>query len=184
MIQSNHKVVIFITLLGCASIFLITDYVHSQPIATKVLVRAISRDAKVIGTKVGGARITIFNEATGKVMAQGIQTGGTGTTEKIMIKPRVRGETVYDTPNTAGFLATLELARPTIVTVVAEGPLEPPQSTYKASKTLLVVPGQDILGEGILLEIHGFRVSLLSPAADAEFHNNEKITVTANITMT
>lgn len=132
---------------------------------TRVMVRAVSRDAKVIGTKVGGARITVREAATGKVLAEGVQTGETGSTEKIIVQPRKRGESVYDTEGTAGFLATLALERPTVVEVTAEGPLAHPQAAQKVSKTLLVVPGEDVLGDGVVLEIHGFIVTLAAPAA-------------------
>ena len=35
--------------------------VSAQSVETKLLVRAVSRDAKIIGTNVGGAEITVFN---------------------------------------------------------------------------------------------------------------------------
>ena len=48
---------------------------------TKVMIRAIARDAKVIGTHVGGARITVkVMPQPAKFSAQGIQQGGTGDT--------------------------------------------------------------------------------------------------------
>lgn len=153
-------------------------------VETKVLVRAISRDAKVIGTSVGGARITIRDLATGAVLAQGIQQGGTGSTELIMVRPRTRGAKVFDTPATAGFLATLPLERPTAVEITAEGPLGIPQCIQRASKTLLLVPGQDVVGEGILLEIHGFCVKLLQPAPDARVAQGQDLMVRATVTMT
>lgn len=156
---------------------------QSRAVPTKILVRAISRDAKVIGTKVGGARITIRDVSTGAVLSQGIQQGGTGRTDLIMKTPRQRGAKIYDTPGTAGFLATLNLRRPTVVEISAEGPLDTPQSTYKASKTLLLVPGQNVLGEGVLLEIHGFRIRLLAPTEDTHPTLGQDLQVRATITM-
>ncbi len=156
----------------------------AQAILTKVMVRAVSRDAKVIQDPVGGARITIREVATGMVLAQGVQQGRSGNTELIMVKPRARGATVYDTPGTAGFLATLQLARPTVVEITAEGPLGNPQATQRASKTLLLVPGQHLLGEGVLLEIHGFIVDLLAPFAGAEVRAGQPLPVRLNVTMT
>lgn len=153
-------------------------------IPTKVMVRAVSRDAKAIGTKVGGARITIRDIATGAMLAEGIQKGSTGDTELIMVRPRKRGSTVFNTPGTAGFLATVMLERPTVVEVTAEGPLGTPQSTQRASKTLLLVPGQDVLGEGILLEIHGFTVALLTPTSDARPIVGSNLEVRATVTLT
>ncbi len=156
----------------------------AQAIPTKVMVRAVSRDAKVIQDPVGGARITIREVATGTVLAQGVQQGRSGNTELIMVKPRARGATVYDTPGTAGFLATLQLARPTVVEITAEGPLGNPQATQRASKTLLLVPGQHVLGEGVLLEIHGFIVDLLAPVAGAEVRAGQPLPVRVKVTMT
>jgi hypothetical protein len=48
-------------------------------VPTKVLVRAVSRDAKIIGDGVGGARITIRHATSGEVLAQGIQRGPSTT---------------------------------------------------------------------------------------------------------
>src|SRR5579863_4954463 len=112
---------------------------------TKVMIRAIARDAKVIGTHVGGARITVRDVSTGEILAQGMQQAGTGDTNLIMNKPRVRGATVYGTPDASGFLAVLHLDRPTVVEITAEGPLGSPQATQRSSKTLLLIPGQDVL---------------------------------------
>lgn len=156
----------------------------AQAIPTKVMVRAVSRDAKVIQDPVGGARITIREVATGNVLAQGVQQGRSGNTELIMVKPRARGATVFDTPGTAGFLATLMLDRPTVVEIAAEGPLGNPQATQRASTTLLLVPGQHVLGEGVLLEIHGFIVDLLAPVAGAEVRAGQPLPVRVKVTMT
>jgi hypothetical protein len=151
---------------------------------TKIMIRAIARDAKVIGEHVGGATITVRDVSTGQILAQGIQKAGTGDTDLIMKKPRVRGATVFDTPGTSGFLAVLNLERPTVVEVTAEGPLGNPQATERASKTLLLVPGEDVLGDGILLEIHGFIVKTLLPQADSKVSVGSPFEVRATVTMT
>ena len=77
---------------------------------TKVMIRAIARDAKVIGTHVGGARITVRDTATGEILAQGIQQGGTGDTDVIMKKPHTRGMTVFSAADASGYLAVLHLS--------------------------------------------------------------------------
>jgi len=151
---------------------------------TKVMVRAISKDAKVIGTKVGGARITIREVATGTILAEGVAEGGTGSTELIMVRPRERGAKVFDDPDAAGFLATLMLEQPTVVEVTAVGPLGAPQSTQRSSKTLLLVPGQHVLGEGIVLEIHGFTVELLMPPSETGLGAGQTLEIRAAVTMT
>ena len=151
---------------------------------TKVMVRAISKDAKVIGSKVGGARISIREVATGTLLAEGIAEGETGSTERIMVRPRQRGDKVFDDPDAAGFLATLMLEQPTVVEVTAVGPLGTPQSTQRTSKTLLLVPGQHVLGEGIVLEIHGFTVELLMPPQEAGLRAGQTMEIKVAVTMT
>lgn len=134
---------------------------------TRVMVRAVAQDAKVIGSGVGGARITVRDAATGEVLAEGVQEGSTGSTEAIMLTPRLRGLTAYAADSeAAGFLAELHLERPTRIEIAAEGPLNSPHAMQRASRTLLVVPGRDVLGEGVILELYGFTVELLSPAVE------------------
>src|SRR6202049_5284730 len=84
---------------------------------TKVMIRAIARDAKVIGTHVGGARIIVRDVATGEILAQGVQQGGTGDTDTVMKKPRTRGMALYNSSDASGFLAVLHLEKPTVVEV-------------------------------------------------------------------
>lgn len=154
----------------------------AEAIPTKVTVRAVSRDAKVIGDGVGGARITIRNLATGKILATGIQKGGTGDTKRIMNEPRTRGAAVYSTPGAAAFEATIPLTSPTPVEITAEGPLKYPQAMQRASKTLLLVPGADVTGDGVLLELHGYIVDLAENASAAK--KGEPLHVLARVTMT
>jgi hypothetical protein len=150
---------------------------------TKVMIRAIARDAKVIGTHVGGARITVRDVATGEILAQGMQQGGTGDTDVIMKKPRTRGMTVYSAGDGSGYLAVLHLDKPTVVEISAEGPLGNAQATQRSSKTMLLVPGEDVLGEGILLEIHGFIITPLAPLPDAKVKAGSPFEVRATVTM-
>ena len=157
--------------------------VTAAGVPTKVQVRAISRDAKLIGDGVGGARITIRDAQTGVLLKEGLQTGSSGDTERIMQTPHGRGAALYDTPGAAGFLATLVLERPTVVEITAEGPLGIPQATQKASKTLLLVPGQDVLGDGVVLEIHGFAVEIESPTGGTTAKASGELEVRAKVRM-
>ena len=147
---------------------------------TKITVRAVSRDAKVLGDAVGGARITVRELATGKVLASGVQAGGTGDTARIMQTPRERHAKIYGTPGAASFTATLALTSPTRVEITAEGPLKYPQAMQRASTTMLLVPGRDIEGEGVVLEIPGFIVD--APAA-VTGSTKERLKLTAKVTM-
>lgn len=150
---------------------------------TKVMIRAVARDAKVIGTHVGGARITVKDAATGEILAQGMQQGGTGDTDLIMKKPRTRGMALYNTPDTSGYLAVLHIDKPTVVEISAEAPLGNAQATQRSSKTMLLVPGQDVMGDGVLLEIHGFIVTALAPLADAKVKAGSPFELRATVTM-
>src|SRR5258708_39567346 len=150
---------------------------------TKVMVRAIARDAKIIGKAVGGARITGGGVSSGKVLGEGMLQDGTGDTALIIEKPNVRGEKTYDASGASGFLAVLNLDRPAVVEVTAEGPLGSPEATQRASKTLLLVPGEDIVGDGIVLEIHGFIVKTLTPQVGAKVKVGSPFEVKATVNM-
>jgi hypothetical protein len=53
-----------------------------EALPTTVVVRAIAQDAKIIGSGVGGARITIRDARSGEVLASGVQEGGTGSSTR------------------------------------------------------------------------------------------------------
>ena len=165
--------------------FVCVTQLSAQPAGkeTKVMVRAIARDAKLIGKAVGGARITIKEVSSGRVLAEGMLQDGTGETPLIVEKPHVRGEKIYDTPGASGFLAVLNLERPTVVEVTAEGPLGSPDATQRSSKTLLLVPGEDIVGDGIILEIHGFIIKTLTPQMGTKVKLGSPFEVKATVNM-
>lgn len=141
---------------------------HEEPAGadpTRILVRVLAHDAKLIGSGVGGARVVVRDAETGEVLAEGEHRGGTGDTGLIMREPQERGATIYGTEGAAEFVVTLDLEESTVVEITAEGPLDTPQSMQRASKTLLVVPGFDFVGEGVVLRLYGFRVTLDTPAS-------------------
>jgi hypothetical protein len=123
----------------------------------------VSHDAKIIGSGVGGARVYVKDAATGEVLAQGLQEGGTGNTTAIVVQPVSRGEPIYDTEGAAVFTAELALEKPTVLEFTAEGPLEFEHALQRSTKTMLVVPGENILGNGVVLELNGFIVEMLEP---------------------
>jgi len=132
---------------------------------THVTVRVLARDAKFVGTAMGGVRITLTDTATGQVLAQGLTAGGTGDTDRIMRRPRVRGEAL-SSGDAAAFSATLDLAEPRRVRVTAEGPAGHPGSAVRVSAEQWVVPGKHLTGgDGWLLEMPGFVVDVTAPPA-------------------
>lgn len=149
---------------------------------TRLLVRVTSHDAKIVGSSVGGARVTVRDVASGEILAEGLQEGGTGDTGLIM-GTRERGSTVFATEGAAGFEAELMLSRPTLVEITGEGPLGAEHAMQRASKTMLLIPGRDVLGEGVILELMGFTVTLQGPDEGASLAVGAPATVTARVTM-
>ena len=133
----------------------------SDGIETHVEVRVLAHDAKLIGDAVGGARVTVTDADTGELLASGITTGKTGDTGLIIKSPHDRYASYLDTPGAAGYAATFRLTRPTVVEVSAVGPLGYPQASARASKTLLLEPGADVGGDGIVLDLQGLIVEVL-----------------------
>jgi hypothetical protein len=90
---------------------------------------------------------------------------------------------VFSSADASGYLAVLHIDKPTVVEISAEGPLGNAQATQRTSKTLLLIPGEDVLGEGVLLEIHGFIVTAVAPLPDAKVKAGSPFEVKATITM-
>lgn len=143
---------------------------QTTPIPTRVDVHVVARDAKLIGSAVGGAEVTIRDAHTGDVLAEGVHEGGTGDTGLIM-GPRERGVDVFDTPGAAVFSAEIPLTAPRTIRVEASGPLDYPSASERAETTLLLVPGQHLEGDGVVLELWGYIVEIVEVGpgvADAE----------------
>lgn len=135
------------------------------PTPTRVDVHVVARDAKLIGSAVGGAEVTIRDAHTGEVLAEGVHEGGTGDTNLIMGAPE-RGVSVFDTPGSAVFSAELPLTAPRLIRIEASGPLDHPSARKHAETTLLVVPGQHLEGDGVVLELWGYIVEIVEVGAN------------------
>jgi hypothetical protein len=133
------------------------------PRQTRVVTHVVTHDAKLIGSAVGGVRVVIRDAVTDRILAEGRHDGATGDTKRIMQEPRTRGDTIFTAADGARYEATLSIATPTLVDVSAEGPLGYPDQMARASKRLLLLPGRDVGGDGIVLELHGFVIDLLAP---------------------
>jgi hypothetical protein len=185
MIESRIKLKVIQTLLilMCPVICFVPPSFSAEKITTKVIVRVVARDAQVIGSGVGGAKVRIKNLETGEILAEGKQEGGAGSTDRIMIRSHQRGETVYGTFGAASFEAKIPLERPTQVEIEAEGPLAYPQSVQKGSKTMLLIPGKDITGDSVIIELNGLIVNILSPSPQESLKAGEKAFVRAEVRM-
>lgn len=149
---------------------------------TPVTVRVLSRDAKFIGTSMGGAQVTIRDAETGELLAEGVTEGSTGDTGRLMGTPRERGA-VVSTPGSAAFETVLDLDRPTLLEITAHGPLAQRQAAVSASTTRWVLPGKGLAtGDGVVLELAGFAVDVLAPPAHSIVAGQE-VEVRINLVM-
>ena len=124
---------------------------------TQIMVRAKAVDSKFIGTSVGGIRAIVEDAETGEILDQGWINGGTGDTAVLMENPLKRGEPQTD-EKTAGFLANVDIDAPRLLRFKLIGPYGYQQAYQEASVTSWVVPGKDILGDGIIITMTGFIV--------------------------
>lgn len=128
---------------------------------TKVVVRAKAKDAKFLPATLG-VHVAIKNNMTGEVMAKGWAVGGSGNTGVIMAESIRRGQQLAD-ENTSKFEASLELSEPTFVDIEVYASANRKNGTRKVSTQVWLIPGKHILGDGIVLEVPGFIVDVLSP---------------------
>jgi len=170
-------------LLVSGSLIFVQPSFSVNKVPTKVIVRVVSKDAKVIGSGVGGAFVRIKNIETGEILAEGKQLGGTGDTDRIMVQPHRRGEILYGTPDAAFFQADLLLSKPTQVEIYTEAPLGFPHNIQKGSKTLTLIPGKHILGEGVVIELNGLIVNILNPSSKESLKKGEEVAVRVEIRM-
>ena len=129
---------------------------------TEITVRAKAKDAKFIGTSVGGALIIIRDANTNEILAKGLTEGSTGNTGLIMKMP-IERYTQMAVDGTAKFTAKLELEEPLLITAEAHSPFTNRQARAITSTQLWLIPGKDITGDGVVLEIPGFIIDILEP---------------------
>lgn len=154
---------------------------HAEP--TDIVVRVLSRDAKFIGTSMGGMRVTLRDAHTGEVLATGLTQGGTGNTKRIMHKDGGRRTQMAD-PTSAKFATTLDLSEPRLIEVEAYGPLAQPQAAQRVLSTQWIIPGRGHAGgDGWVLELPGFVVDVLSPPAHIKLKGQSKVDLRANVIM-
>jgi len=151
---------------------------------TAITVRVIAKDAKFIGTSMGGMRVKLWDAQTGELLAQGVTEGGTGNTKRIMHKDRGR-RALFANESAAKFETTLDLKGPRLIKAEAYGPLAQPQAAHRVASTQWVVPGQDLSpGDGWILELPGFVVKILEPRAHAKLASGtQQVALRSNVAM-
>lgn len=152
---------------------------ESQP--TTIIVRVVAHGAMVLGKDVGGARVTITDVASGRILATGLQQGEAGDQNQIMRTPRMMGEPAYSSRPSAFFSTTLDLAAPALVDITAEGPLAYPASAQRASTRVWVIPGQDLTHDGIVLVLNGYIVQIKDPRPNEPLIAREDVMLRASV---
>ena len=154
---------------------------YNDPLPTTVLVRVVAHRSLVLGHEVGGARVTMTDVATGQLLASGLQQGEPGDQTQIMRTPHLMDEPVYSNRPAAAFRATLELTRPTLVEIAAEGPLAYPHALQRASTTVLLIPGHDLTNDGIVLHLYGYLVQVEHPKPGEPLIAKEDVMLRASV---
>lgn len=134
----------------------------SEAVPTKVTVRAKAKDAKFIGTSMGGALVIVRDTETGSILAKGLTEGSTGNTNRIMIEPVKRGSRLSDDATAKADL-TVDIDEPRLVTVEVHAPYSQRQSMTLNTLQVWLLPGKHITGDGLVVEIPGFVVDVTSP---------------------
>jgi len=153
-------------------------------VSTEIIVRVKSKDAKFIGSSMGGVLVTIKDIDTGELLAKGIATGSTGDTKLLMKTPHLQGMILSD-EKASKFSTTIDIDEPRLIEVSAYGPLAQRQSANRISATQWVVPGKHITGgDAWMLELPGLIVDILEPPAAIKYGNVPgKVKVRANVAM-
>jgi hypothetical protein len=118
---------------------------------TDVVVRVRARDAKLITTDMS-VLVILHDADTGEELARGVTMGLKDGADPAM---------------TAAFRTTLHLTAPRRVTATARGPLSYPHAQVDVSSTQWLLPGRHLQGQGWVLEMPGFVVTLDDTAVRA-----------------
>lgn len=153
---------------------------------TRLVVRARARDGKFVGTTMGGVQVVLRDAQTGQVLASGVTAGSTGNTQTLMKQPQTRGTPLADDAS-AKFTATVDLTEPRLVTVEVSGPLAQRQALTTSTTQLWLLPGKHVEGDGLIVELPGFVVDVVTPSAHEflKLTGNKPLTVPvrANLTL-
>ena len=160
--------------------------VLSFAVETELIIRAKAKDAKFIGSSIGGSYVIVKDARNNRILAEGYTKGSTGNTQLIMKTPRTRDMAIAD-GKTAKFHATIDINEPTFVTVEVQSPANHKQAQVTAQTQLWLIPGKHILGDGIVVEIPGFIIDILAPRTHQFITlsalEDSSVTITANVVM-
>lgn len=161
-------------------------FLTTQAQTTKITIRARAKDAKFIGTPIGGALVVVKDDATGEILAKGLTSGGSGNTDLLLKKPITRGQALTDS-SVAKFVAQVNITEPTFADIEVTAPVNRRNGTVKATTQVWLIPGKDITGDGIIVEIPGFILDVLYPTTHQfiklDSIKNGELTFKASLTL-
>ncbi|MEO1655543.1 MAG: hypothetical protein AAFU64_18520 [Bacteroidota bacterium] len=152
---------------------------------TRVIVRARAKDAKFIGTSMGGAWVRIRDVQSQEILAQGSTVGSTGNTSLLMKEAHER-YTQISSEGSAKFEVVLDLDEPIFVDIEVIAPYQKKQARASVRTQVWLIPGKDMAGDGIIMEIPGFVIDALSPQTHSSVklaNGQQEIPIKANIVM-
>ncbi|HTG57091.1 MAG TPA: hypothetical protein VL943_12520, partial [Niabella sp.] len=101
-------------------LFLCSGELHAVP--TKIVIRVKAKDAKFIGTGIGGAAVILRDNLSGSILSRGVTAGGSGDTKIIMQTALARYQSQTDS-TTAKYVAVVDIDEPALVDVEVQAPL-------------------------------------------------------------
>jgi hypothetical protein len=73
------------------------------------------------------------------------------------------------------------LGKPTLVEIAVEGPLAYPSAARRGSETVLLIPGQDMTQDGIVVHLYGYVVQVEHPKPGEPLIAKEDVTLRASV---
>jgi len=154
--------------------------IEYQP--TEIVVRAKAKDGKFIGSSVGGAMIRIKDAESGEILASGLTKGSTGNTELIMKQNHSRYTSI--TKDAAAFKTALHISKPIFLTIEVVSPYIKKQARVLSQTQTWLVPEKHINGDGLIVEVPGMIVDVLSPGTHLYSSvKNSPFEIKANVVM-
>jgi len=151
------KKLLFVILCLC-SLF------EAEATPTILTVRVRAKDAKFIGTPIGSALVQVRNSLTGELLTKGLTQGNSGNTKLLLQNPVERNQVLTD-DKTAKFQTSIDIEEPVLVDIEVLAPLSRRGAAIKGSTQLWIIPGKDILGDGIIIELPGLILDILNPSS-------------------
>lgn len=161
-----------------------------------ILVRVQAKGGKFLGPDAGYSQVTLKQVDTGEVLAQGTASGGSGNLLPAFVPSATRQPVVTTQPSgaqsllwlsalpptippAAGFVATVDLAEPLLVSFTADALTDGQPNGHSVTETMWITPGADLTAEpGMVLVIPGLIVKVLTATV-----SGLELTVTAWVSM-